>query len=108
MLGLERRSGSYEMMKQEPKGLIYTITVGNQPIVALEASGREAGQLCKEEWFKSELAALKSDGEPVCGSALRLRARPATEEERGKYREGYKSAQASDLTLVYLIQLDDP
>lgn len=95
-------------MKQEPKGLIYTIMVGDRPIVALEASGREAGQLCKEEWFKSELAALKSHGEPACGSAFRLRARPATEEERRRYREGYTNAKGTDLTLVYLVRLDDP
>jgi hypothetical protein len=63
-------------MKQDPKGLIYTILAGDKPIVALAANGREAGELCKEKWFREELSALKSKGEPLYGTGVRLRARP--------------------------------
>ena len=55
-------------MKHEPKGLIYTILAGDKPIVALAANGREAGELCKEKWFRAELSALKSNGEPLSGA----------------------------------------
>lgn len=96
-------------MKQEPKGLIYTISAGDKPIVALEASGREAGQLCKEEWFRSEMAALKSSGRLVCGPGSRLRARPSTEHERTSYYEGAREAKVTDdILLVYLVELDGP
>lgn len=47
-----------------------------KPIVALEANGREAGELRKEQWFLSELCALKSNGEPLCAPQTKLRARP--------------------------------
>jgi hypothetical protein len=38
-----------------PLGLIYTILVDGRPVVALEATGREAVELCREEWFRTEL-----------------------------------------------------
>jgi hypothetical protein len=96
-------------MKQEPRGLIYTISVGDKPVVVLEASGREAGQLCKEEWFRSEMAELRSNGDPVCAPGSRLRARPSTEDERSSYYEGAKEAKVGDeLMLVYLVDLDNP
>ena len=63
-------------MKHDPKGLIYTILAGDKPIVALAATGREAGELCKEKCFREELSALKSKGEPLYGTGVRLRARP--------------------------------
>jgi hypothetical protein len=94
-------------MKQEPKGLIYTILAGDKPIVALEANGREAGELCKEEWFRAELSALKSKGEPLYGPGIKLRARPAVEEELVKYEEASKNAQGADeILFVYLVDLD--
>jgi hypothetical protein len=96
-------------MKQEPKRLIYTILAGNQPIVALAASGREAGELCKEEWFRKELAALKFNGEPLYESGTKLRARPAVENELIRYQEFSDKAHASeDIQFVYLVDIDDP
>jgi hypothetical protein len=73
-------------MKRAPKGLIYTILADGKPIIALEASGREAAELCKEEWFRAELSALNSNGEPICGTGSKLQARPAIEEEIASYR----------------------
>jgi hypothetical protein len=95
-------------MKQEPKGLIYTILRGDKPIVVLRASGREAGELCNEEWFREELSALKSNGEALWETGIKLRARPAIEEEMVRYDEASEKAQASDeLQFVYLVELDD-
>ena len=93
-------------MKQDPKVLIYTILAGDKPIVVLEASGRETGELCKEEWFRAELSALNSNGEPICGTG-KLQARTTTKEKIAKYRQGSKEAEDSDgLLFVYLIDLD--
>jgi hypothetical protein len=65
-----------------PLGLIYTILVDGRPVVALEATGREAVELCREEWFRTELCALSSNGEPLCRIGSKLQARVAVEEER--------------------------
>ena len=94
-------------MKHDPKGLIYTILAGDKPIVALAANGREAGELCREEWFRTELSALKSKGEPLYGTGVRLRARPAVDNELVRYQELSDKAKASDEVLfVYLVDID--
>jgi hypothetical protein len=91
-----------------PLGLIYTILVDGRPVVALEATGREAVELCREEWFRTELCALSSNGEPLCRIGSKLQARVAVEEERTSYQEASKEVQASDdILLVYLVELDD-
>jgi hypothetical protein len=64
-------------MKPTSGALIYTILVDGKPVVALEARGREAAELCREEWFRSDLCALSSNGEPLCGIGSKLQARPA-------------------------------
>jgi hypothetical protein len=93
-------------MKRAPKGLVYMILVDGKPIVTLEASSREAAELCKEEWFRAGLSALNSNGEPICGTG-KLQARTAIKEEIAKYRQGSKEAEDSDdLLFVYLIDLD--
>ena len=92
---------------QAPKVLVYTILVDGKPVVALEARGREASELCREEWFLADLRALSSNGEPLCGNGSKLRARPATEEEIVIYQQGSREAEAADdLLFVYLVDLD--
>jgi hypothetical protein len=94
-------------MKHDAKGLIYTILAGDKPIAALAANGREASELCKEKWFREELSALKSKGEPLYGTGVRLRARPAVESELVRYQELSDKAKASDEVLfVYLVDID--
>jgi hypothetical protein len=93
-------------MKRASKGLIYTILADGKPIVALEASVREAASVAKEEWFRAEVSALNSNGEPICGTESKLQARPAIEEEIASYRQGSKEAEDSnDLLFVYLVDL---
>ena len=94
-------------MKRVLPALIYTILVDGKPIVALEAKGREAAELCREEWFRADLCALSSNGEPICGIGSKLQARPASEEERIRYQEASKEAEVSDeILFVYLVELD--
>ena len=57
-------------MKRALPALTYTILVDGKPVVALEARGREAAELCREEWFRSDLCALSSNGEAVCGIGI--------------------------------------
>ena len=69
-------------MKPTSAALIYTILVDGKPVVALETRGREAAELCREEWFRSDLCALSSNGEAVCGIGSKLQARRAIELRR--------------------------
>ncbi|MBR1233660.1 hypothetical protein JQ611_16590 [Bradyrhizobium sp. AUGA SZCCT0182] len=95
-------------MTPAPLGLIFTIDVDGKPTVAFEARQfREAAELTKEVWFRTDLTKLSSNGEPVCGIGSKLKARIATESERGVYRQAVQEAEATDdILLVYLVELD--
>src|ERR1700704_3526925 len=91
-----------------PLGLIFTIEVDGRPTVSFEARQlREASELCQEEWFRSDLNALSSNGEPVCKIGAKLKARIANKAERAKYREASPKLEVSDdISMVYLVELD--
>ena len=55
-------------MKPTSGALIYTILVDGKPVVPLEARGREAAELCREEWFRFDLCALSSNANRCAGS----------------------------------------
>jgi hypothetical protein len=94
-------------MKRETQTLIYTILIEDKPVIALEASRSEAGQLCKEEWLLDELARLKLNGEPLYRPGLRMRVRPSTEEEWVRYDKACSAADdTEDIVFVYLVDLD--
>ena len=94
-------------MKPKYQTLIYTILADDKAIVALQASGSEARELCKEEWFRGELSRLKSNGQRLYGPGMRLRTRPATEEEWVRYDKASSAAHnAKDILFVYLVDLD--
>ena len=94
-------------MKRALRGLIYTILIEDKAMVALQARGSEARELCKEEWFREELARLKSNGEPLYRPGLRIRARPAIEEEWVRYDKACSAAEdTEDILFVYLVELD--
>jgi hypothetical protein len=96
-----------EEVNRAPSRVVYTILADGKPIVALEANGREATELCKEDWFRSELSALASNGEPLCGSGSKLQSRPAAAEERIMFQEASKEVGVSDeILFVYLVELD--
>lgn len=91
----------------KPQTLIYTILADDSPVVVLEASGPEARELIKERWFIEELSTLKVSGEPLCKPGVRLRARPATEDEWAIYDQEIKTADdANEIVFVYLVDLD--
>ena len=94
-------------IKREPQGLIYTILIEDKARVALQARGSEARELCKEEWFREELSRLKSNGKPLYRPGLRVRARPATEDEWIRYDKACGAADsAGEILFVYLVDLD--
>jgi hypothetical protein len=95
-------------MARSTLGLIYTIEVDAKPIVAIKVKqSREAAEICKEEWLRSDLESLSSNGEPLCRTASKLRARIANDAERATYVEAAADVkQSDDILLVYLVELD--
>jgi len=94
-------------MKHKPTIMIYTILADDKPVAAIEASGYEARELLKEQWFLQELSTLKVEGEPIYKAGTRLRARPATEDEWAVYDQECKMAEdADEILFVYLVALD--
>lgn len=93
-------------MKHEPP-LICSILIEDKAVVALEARGSDARELCKADGFLEELSHLKSNGEPLYRPGLRIRARQATEEEWIRYDKACSAAAApQDILFVYLVDLD--
>jgi hypothetical protein len=87
---------------------IFTIEIGDTPTLTFEAQNlREAHELCREQWLKTDLADAKSAGVPVWDGKARLRARIALPDESALFAEAKNSGQPSDgLMLVYLVELD--
>ena len=57
---------------------IFTIEIGDTPTLTFEAQNlREAHELCREQWLKTDLADAKSAGDPGWDGKARLRARIA-------------------------------
>lgn len=89
---------------------IFTLDIGDRPILAFEAKNlRESQQLCHEQWLRQDVARLTSNRAPLWDGKKRLRARRSTEQEIALYREAARdSAQPKgDLLLAYLVELDD-
>ena len=94
-------------MKRQLQSLVYTILAEEVPIAALEATGSEARELCKETWFLEELSSLKRMGEPLYRPGVHIRARVATEDEWVVYDKECRAAEApEDIMFVYLVDLD--
>jgi hypothetical protein len=94
-------------MKQQRQSLIYTILADDMPIAAIEATGPEARELCKERWSIEELTQLKWMGQPLYRPGVHLRARAATEDEWVIYDKEARAAKApEDIMFVYLVDLD--
>ena len=90
--------------------VVFAMEIDGKPTIAFEAkSYREAWELCKEEWLRSDLIVLTSNGVPLCSAAAKLKVRKATEIEAQIYRDAGRAAKASsDLVLAYLVELDRP
>jgi hypothetical protein len=87
---------------------VFTLEVDGRPTLSFEASRvREAQEICKESWLRSDLAALRSSGVPVCTAQSMLSVRLATAEEKSIFEQAAQVAKPSDdMLLAYLIKLD--
>lgn len=88
-------------------GSVFTMDVDGKPTFAFEAKNfREASELCKEDWVRDDLTAIRSNGLALCSSTAKLTVRRADEAEIAIYRNAAIEAQTEDLVLAYLVNLD--
>ena len=86
---------------------VFTLTVGNRPVLAFQATRlSEARELIQEEWLQDDLVALTSDLSPLWDRTERLSVRGATNEETARYFDSERVAEAGELILFYLVELD--
>ena len=86
---------------------VFTLSVGDRPVLAFQATRlSEARELIQEEWLHDDLVELTSDLVPLWDGTEKLSVRGATDEETAMYVESAKAAEAGDLILAYLVELD--
>ena len=95
--------------------LIFTIDVGQRPVLTFEAKNlREAHEMCHESWLLTDLKQLRSNGEQLWDGKTKLRARYADDTEKAAYRAAgaapdqadSNELECDDLQLVFLISID--
>jgi hypothetical protein len=95
-------------MQPPNQSVIYTIEVDGVPTLAVALRQfREAIELCQEEWLRSDLSSLRSEGSPLYSETSKLKARLATEAERAVYRDMAREVPISeDILIAYLVEID--
>lgn len=84
----------------------FTLCVDGKATLAFSASTmREAQELCKEGWLRSDLCALTCQDQALCTPGSKLTVRPAQPDEERVYQQS-ADPESEDLSLVYLVQLD--
>jgi len=87
---------------------IFVLDIDRKPTLAFEVTGlAEAQEICRDADLWTDLAALTSDGVPVCGPNSTLGLRAAAPEEIAAFRHAVERAPASDQpTMTFLIKID--
>jgi hypothetical protein len=87
---------------------VFVLDIDRKPTLAFEANGLAAArEICRDADLRADLAALTSDGIPVCGPDSTLGLRAATQEEIAAFRHAVERAPASDQpTMTFLIKID--
>jgi hypothetical protein len=93
--------------KGPPAVRVFVLEINGNAVLAFEAATmREAMELGRETWLRSELAQLMSNDAPLWDSKAPIRARTAFPEEAEIFRRAAKDGDIDDLHIVYLIELD--
>jgi hypothetical protein len=87
---------------------VFTLEVDGKPTVSFEVRNQiEARELCREQWFRTDLCLLTSNGLPLCSTESKLVVRLATAEQNAAFRQAEGAAKPTDdMLLVYLVELD--
>jgi hypothetical protein len=89
---------------------VFTLEVDGKPTVSVEVRNQiEARELCREQWLRTDLSSLTSNGLPLCRAESKLQVRLATAEQTAAFRQAEGAAKPTDdMLLVYLVELDGP
>lgn len=95
---------------QPPGGslAVLVLDIDGRPTLAFEASdATEAQEICGSSELRADLAALTSDGAPLCTPHSTLSARLAVPEEIAAFQHALARAPASDQpTMTFLVRVD--
>jgi hypothetical protein len=85
----------------------FTIEIDRQPVLVLQTKWqREAEEMC-QEWLRTNLAALKSNGVPLCDAKSEAHVRLARPDEKARYWEASETSRSpDDIKVVYLVEID--
>ena len=92
---------------------MYVAEIEGRAIVAFNAEN-DAGAyaIAEEDWFKSDLRVLESEGAPLWDGVSEIHIREAIEEERGKWDASRAQARIegedADDWVAYLVPVSDP
>jgi len=87
---------------------VFVLDIDRKPTLAFEANGLAAAQeICRDADLRADLAALTSDGIPVCGPDSTLVLRAAAQEEIAAFQHAVERAPASNQpSMTFLIKID--
>jgi hypothetical protein len=87
---------------------VFVLDIDRRPTLAFEADGLAAAQeICRDADLRADLAALTSDGAPVCAPSSTLSLRAAAPEEIAAFRHAVERAPVSGQpTMTFLIKID--
>ncbi|NOJ42586.1 hypothetical protein [Bradyrhizobium australiense] len=97
---------------QRPEGSgslqVFVLDIDRRPTLAFEATSlADAQEICRDADLLTDLAALTSDGVPVCTPSSTLSLRAAAQEEIAAFRHAVDRAPASDQpTMTFLVKID--
>jgi hypothetical protein len=89
---------------------IFTIEIDGKPTLAFEAKRHsEADAICGDKMLRAKLGLLKAGDVPLCDDNAMLDVRLAHPDEASHYRQAAGASHSTaDITLVYLVDLDEP
>jgi hypothetical protein len=98
--------------------MIFAVEINGRGIAAFNAESEIAGEaFVEEEWFRSDLMALESDGTRLWDGKSEIHLREALREEADEWRGAYARAQFKSIEsefgvdarwLLYLVPVSDP
>ena len=95
---------------QAPGGslAVFVLDIDGRPTLAFEADDvAEAQEICGASELRADLAALTSDGVPLCAPHSTFSLRQAVREEIATFRHAVARAPASDQpTMTFLVKID--
>jgi hypothetical protein len=94
-------------MTQQVSLSTFTIEIDRQPVLVLQAKWQRDAEEMFQEWLRTNLTALKSNGVPLCDAKSEAHIRLARLDEKARYQNASETSRLSDdVKVVFLVELD--